>query len=124
MNKRQRDRLNRLLPNGVPRWVRCYDNGGETADRYTVVFTGVYRNGKPKQFVYLGMSANPCLPQGFGQHGEALYPVDSPGGRRPPAIGRRCHLGVRVRFEDLPAPCRRLVLKDYGNLWELEGAGV
>ena len=35
MNKTQRKE--NLLPQGTPRYVRCYDNGGETADRYTVV---------------------------------------------------------------------------------------
>ena len=27
-------RVTRLLPGGVPRYVRCYDNGGETADHF------------------------------------------------------------------------------------------
>lgn len=30
ISKRDLNRRKSLLPNGVPRWVRCYDNGGET----------------------------------------------------------------------------------------------
>jgi hypothetical protein len=36
------NRLLSLMPNGVPKYVRVYDNGGKSFDRYTVVFTGRY----------------------------------------------------------------------------------
>jgi hypothetical protein len=29
------------MPNGNPKYIRCYDNQGETADRYTVVYIGI-----------------------------------------------------------------------------------
>ena len=29
-------RAERFMPGGVPKHIRCYDNGGETADRYTI----------------------------------------------------------------------------------------
>lgn len=107
MSKREE----RLLPDGVPRYVRCYDNGGESADRYTVVYTGRYdcaRNG----YQYVGMSENPYHPQGFGQHGESTDgPIDRP------SYG---HLGKRIQFMDLPEDCRKLVLSDYRELWKLE----
>ena len=35
------DRKERLFPDGVPRYLCCYDNGGVTAERYTAVFTGL-----------------------------------------------------------------------------------
>ena len=102
-------RKDRLLPGGVPRYIRCFDNGGETFDRYTVWFTGRYRHKTLGSTVYVGMSEWPFHPQGFGQHGEinAGLPVRYSGGRR-------------IRFIDLPPDCQRLVLRDYINLWDIQ----
>lgn len=136
MTKHQQERRKRLLPNGVPRYVRCYDNGGESADRYTVVFTGNYPKGDGinKEFGYRAMSGSPCHPQGVGLWGSIgpwssppwNGPVDTIGfknGKRcyvwPPAIGRKCHLGKRIHFKDLPEECRKLVLQDYLEVWNL-----
>jgi hypothetical protein len=94
------------LPNGEPRYVRCYDNGGETADRYTVVFTG--RRAKANYYPYLGMSAYPFHPQGIGQHGEGKYFVDWP------TYG---HLGKKIKFSELPEDCQKLVRSDYKAIW-------
>ena len=44
MNKKQQKRYNNLLPEGKPRYIRCYDNNGKSFDQYTVVFTGRYTN--------------------------------------------------------------------------------
>jgi len=91
----------------IPRYIRCYDNGGESFDRYTVVFTG--KRARPASFPYLGMSAHPFQPQGFGQHGEGKgYFIDRPSGG---------HLGRRTSFDKLPEDCQRLVLSDYRDLW-------
>ncbi|TXH40941.1 MAG: hypothetical protein E6Q97_38780 [Desulfurellales bacterium] len=112
-------RQERLLPNGMPRWVRCYDSGPELADRYTVVFTGNYPK-QSREFHYLAMSAHPFHPQGFGQHGETRgRPRDVSGAGWPPAMGRRCHLGKRVPFTALPVDCQRLVLMNYRGIWGL-----
>lgn len=73
--------------------LRCYDNGGKTADRYTVIFMDSPER-QPNTFTCLGMSEHPCHPQGFGQHSMATP-------------GR--HLGRRIVFENLPLDCRRLV---------------
>ena len=78
------DRVRRLMPDGVPRYVRCYDNGG-SGDRYTVVYTGNYR-GRGGMCRYVGMSALPFHPQGVGMHGESREPID---GRWAPAVGGR-----------------------------------
>jgi len=104
------ERRNRLLPNGVPRYVRCYDNGGETFDRYTVVYTGRYRHKTGGVFWYVGMSSNPFHPQGFGIHGELYSQIDRP------TYG---HLGKKIKFENLPENCQKLVLSDYADLWDL-----
>lgn len=95
-------------PDGSPKHVRCYDNGGETFDRYTVVFTGRYRSQTAGSFVYIGMSCDPYHPQGFGQHGESDTQIDRP---------RSAHLGRKIAFAKLPEPCKRLVRSDYAELW-------
>jgi len=110
--KKQQDRWNNICPNGVPKWIRCYDNEGQTADRYTVVFTKkplyVESNGA-RGFSYLGMSGYPFHPQGIGMHGESPNrPCDRP------TYG---HLGKKILFENLPEDCKKLTISDYLYLW-------
>ena len=114
-----------LLPGGVPRYVRCYDNGGETADRYTVVFSGRHTSARiDRVFPYVGMSTCPFHPQGFGQHGETRdKPCDVDRWGFPAAMGRKGHLGRRIPFAELPEDCRKLVMQDYLELWDLKGGG-
>lgn len=118
------NRQERLAPNDVPRWIRCYDNGGETADRYTVVFTGRYRSRMRNGLIcVLGMSAAPYSPQGIcicssyrsGQIMEGNKPS-----HWPPTIGRKGNLGTRIHFEQLPFDCQRAVWQDYADLWDIE----
>lgn len=123
MNTKQIERINRLMPDGKPRYVRCYDNGGldtkhGTFDRYTVVFTGKYMSiGIPKGirqpygYEYLGMSEHPFHPQGFGQHGEDTKPIDRPS---------YSHLGKKISFDQLPEDCKLAVLQDYKENWNIE----
>lgn len=111
----QHERAARLLPGGKPRYVRVYDNGGESFDRYTVVFTGRYRHKTGGSFWYLGMSARPFHPQGFGQHGESDRQIDYP------TYG---HLGKKISFDGLPADCQRCVLQTYRDLWDLPKPGA
>lgn len=129
MTKKQSERLESLIPDGIPRYVRCYDSP-ENGDRYTVVFSGRYNGtwqiNHRRSYVYLGMSERPFHPQGIGQHGSTSYgPVDTQGatGRPyeqwPPAMGRKCHLGKRIPFTDLPEDCRKLVMSTYRDLWNL-----
>ena len=112
-------RTNALLPNGIPRYVRCYDNGGETLDRYTVCYTGHYRK-RGDWWDYVAMSANPYYPQGVGRHGQSEFrQIDVNKSGFAPALGRKCHLGKRIPFADLPADCKALVLRDYREIWGL-----
>lgn len=104
-------RENQLLPGGVPKYIRCYDNGGRSFDRYTVVFTGRYRHKTGGSFWHVGMSEHPFHPQGFGQHGENREQIDRP------TYG---HLGKKIKFQDLPEDCRKLVLRDYRDLWDVK----
>jgi len=119
MTKRQKDRIARLMPNGEPRWVRIYDNGGETADRYTVVFSGRYpKTGR--EFVYLGMSGAPYHPQGVCLHGFSKFQaVDVDKHGFAPALGRKCHLGRRIDWTELPEDCRKAALETYRDLWDI-----
>ena len=113
------------MPMGLPRWLRCYDNGGPDAkdgsiDRFTVVFSGRYTHKTGGAHWYLGMSPLPFHPQGFGQHGEHNQCVDAMDGAWAPAVGRKCHLGLRIQFEDLPQDCQICALNTYCDLWDLD----
>ncbi len=76
--------------------IRCYDNGGKTFDRYTVV----YMNQPERErglYAAIGASEEPFHPMGFGQHCTAMP-------------GR--HLGRRIAFEDLPQDVQKMVRMD------------
>jgi hypothetical protein len=113
-----RSRKDRLLPNGFPRWVRIYDNGGVdkkggSVDRYTCVFTHcAAKTGG--EVSYVGMSGAPFHPQGVCQHGSHHERIDRP---------RYRHLGHPIRFVDLPEDCQIVVLHDYLDLWDLVPEG-
>jgi len=64
--------------------AKVYDNGGQTFDRFTVIFED--------QSEALGLSENCDSPQGFSQFGVAV------GGR---------HLGVEISFRELPENVKR-----------------
>ena len=85
-----------------PKYIRVYDNGGKTFDRYTVVYT---RTGHHE---YVGLSERPFHPQGFCQHGENDSPIDYP---------RYGHIGKKISFEDLPNDCKLVVFQDYEEIW-------
>lgn len=78
--------------------IRCYDNGGKTADRYTVVYLE-QKDARPNIFACVGMNSSPFHPQGFGQHSTAM-------------LGR--HLGKSIEFSLLPPDCQKLVKQDLG----------
>jgi hypothetical protein len=71
------------------------DNGGETFDRYTVVYDQI--GDSQGNYEAVGMSEHPFHPQGFGQHCTAM-------------TGK--HLGKRIKFSDLPKDCQKLVNRD------------
>lgn len=106
---KQAQRKESLLPKGMPRYVRFYDNGGESADRYTAVFTGRYTHKTANEFWHLGMSSNPFHPQGIGQHGSSKTQIDIP---------TYSHLGKKIKFEDLPKECQECVMQTYLYLWD------
>jgi hypothetical protein len=103
------ERKNNLMPKGIPRYIRCYDNNGRSLDRYTVVYTGRYTHKTNGSFWYISMSANPF--QGIGQHGESNFmPIDKP---------KYAHLGKKISFQELPEDCQKAVIQDYAYLWDI-----
>jgi hypothetical protein len=75
--------------------ISIYDNGGKTADRYTVVYL---ENCLGKElYECRGMSEHPTHPQGYGQLGSATP-------------GR--HLGKFIEFDELPKECQMVVIHD------------
>jgi len=102
-----------LMPGGAPRYIKVFDNGGKTYDRYTCVFSKKSiidkedRKYYGTRFMFVGMSEDPFHPLGFGQHGEL----------EPQHIGS--HLGKRIKFDALPEDCKKLVIQDYKYLWDL-----
>jgi len=107
---RAADRAARLLPEGKPRYVHCYDDGGKSADRYTIVFTGRYRK-VGESFLYIGANAYPFHPQGIGMHGESPTQIDWP------TYG---HLGKKIPFDKLPEDVQRMTLDTYRSIWGLD----
>lgn len=75
--------------------LRCYDNGGRSADRYTIIpprWAGKdYREHAPGTWLALAASPSPFNPQGVGMHCAAM-----PGN----------HLGKRVKWSELPEDVR------------------
>jgi hypothetical protein len=63
---------------------KIYDNGGESFDRYTILFEPWYFG---KSCNCLGLSTDPESPLGFSQFSDC-YDGD--------------HLGKEIKFEDLP----------------------
>ncbi len=99
--KYQPKRARKQWQESAPEFVlACYDNGGKTADRYTVLIGGSLHFDalNEKRLVqYLGMSGSPEHPQGFSQWGEM------------PSYNRAA-CGKHVRWLDLPAHIRAHVV--------------
>lgn len=108
--EKSRRRVDAFVKDGAPKKLRIYDNGGKTADRYTVVFTGRYLKMTMGEIWVLGMGVHPFHPQGIGTH--LTY-------REPPDVPSYKHLGKKIQFADLPEDCRKCVLQDYRYLWDL-----
>ncbi len=87
-------------PPGV---LAIFDNGGTTWDRYTILYVP-----QPDSFVvdYLGASAHPFDPQGFGQHG-TIRASEVAGYRY-----RETSAKHSARWSDLPDDVKRAVRQD------------
>lgn len=83
--------------------LRCYDNGGKTYDRYTVLparWVRGWSRRAPCGLLWEAISASehPFHPQGFGQNTEAKAGP---------------HLGARVPFETLPLDVQRFARQSF-----------
>lgn len=80
-------------------FLRDYDNGGKTFDRYTIVPPRWAKEEREHNgFNTIGASEQPFHPQGFGQHTTVM-----PGP----------HLGKRVRWADLPADVQKFARQSF-----------
>ena len=78
-----------------------------TAERYTVVFTGLLSLRKPGEYPYLSMSEDPLASEGSSlRRGRPPYE----------------RMGREISFGDLSEDGRRLVLDAYRGLWGLQDA--
>lgn len=118
-----RSRIDRLLPDGKPRWIRIYDAGCKFADRYTVIFSGNYP-GRDGQMHVLAMGPAPIHPQGFCMHMPYDRQIDGDKWGFTPKIGMKNHLGIRIRFQDLPEQCKKIVMRDYLDIWGIHMDGT
>lgn len=79
--------------------LRCYDNGGRSFDRYTIIPPRWAKDYKETwEWQAIDASENPFYPQGVGQHTIAM-----PGP----------HLGKRVRWDDLPVDVQRFARQSF-----------
>ncbi len=83
--------------------VRCYDNGGMTMDRFTVIFLDTNKMVSEQAVNYdcLCMSVHPNVPNGVCMHGTAQLPN--------PAVG------ARIEFTDLPLACQLKVREELNH---------
>ena len=85
--------------------IECWDNGGKTADRFTIAISGIQEYGDREYTIILAASANPFHPQGVGQHcAEVLTRQHRQGSYR--------HLGERMKYYDLPDDVKRFVANE------------
>lgn len=75
-----------------------FDNGGESIDRYTIIYPEVFTNHWGEKYrVYVGSS---LYARGFFQHGEI------------PVMRSYCHLGKRIQLSDLHKDVQRAIRLD------------
>lgn len=92
--------------------LRCYDNGGRSFDRYTIIpprWARQYRERAPGLWSAIASSEFPFNPQGFGQHCTA-----APGP----------HLGERIDWADLPDGVQRFARQAFPEYAPLDGRAI
>ena len=87
---------------------KIWDNGGRSADRYTIVFRGKWIPHYGLTIPYLAASEAPFHPQGVGMYGE-LSQVHIKGDI--PFRGSCKHLGKRIPFDALPPDVQKFVMQ-------------
>ncbi len=106
--KRSSARWNEAAPHFV---LACYDNGGKSVDRYTVLLGWpIWTESMGRNVPYFAMSDAPTHPQGFSQYGEM------------PSQNRGA-CGKHIRWLDLPEHIRSHVIararQGCDEVWQL-----
>ena len=85
--------------------LRCYDNGGRSFDRYTILpphwaveYKAGRRVGVGTLWAAIGSGEHPFHPQGFGMYVQAVAGA---------------HLGRRVRWDTLPADVQKFARQTF-----------
>lgn len=91
----QSQQINEMLGEAGPK-VTVYDNGGKTADRYTVI---IKRGKSPEEEEWYGMSDNANAPNGFNQ-----FAGTTADGNR-----KGSHLGKIVKVTSLPSVVQKAI---------------
>ncbi len=92
--------------NKAPRFLRIYDNGGKSVDRYTAIDSRPCKapNGS-HYYLYVAFNGCPTHPTyGFWQHGE-LSTL--------PPLRKAFDIDKRVSFARLPDICQTLLLQEF-----------
>ncbi len=85
--------------------IDTWDNGGKTADRYTIAISGVQWIGDVEYTCFIGSSNNPIHPQGFWHHS---HEVETKQFNRE----SHAHLGKRISFFALPEEVQACIRRE------------
>ncbi len=89
-------------------FIRVYDNGGKTVDRYTLVIQNPDLPGSVDMY---GFNEQPFHPQGFGQYAGDYV-----------KMGSYAHLGKPVSIESLPTDAKKFARQTIGEYEALSPA--
>ena len=88
--------------------IECWDNGGKTADRFTIAISGIQEYGDREYTIILAASANPFHPQGVGMHcAKVLTVKHNQGGNR--------QFGYRIKYYELLDDVKRFVANELSS---------
>ena len=85
--------------------IDTWDNGGETADRFTIAISGLSLDDDEHNTFIIGSSSNPTHPQGFWQHSHELPSKDF-------IRQDKHHWGKRINFLKLPREVQQCIFRE------------
>ena len=98
MEYRPRRSSKRWLESAPKQVLACYDNGGKSCDRYTIMFDTFWKDYKGTTRIdAYAASENPYNPQGGGMTVSVPSHMD------------RKRLGKKLKWSELPEPVQRAV---------------
>lgn len=114
MSKNKRSRKEKLMPGGIPRHIRVYDDGPESTLRYTIVYTGKEVHDACGVYPYIILNElDGETPDVEVNHSHKGIPLDMSGCTSVTRMGRKGFLGKRITFDDLPEQCQEIVVDHY-----------